>query len=102
LRILRAGRTVKGVYQLPEGKPVKPETVDKYQQFCLEPFDMFSMLLVEYELRTPRCATHSAGTDTVTETLLVFAGRIDRNRRRATRVNISEVSLLPVLASLLR
>jgi hypothetical protein len=44
-----AGRTVSGVYQLPERKAVKFETAGAYEQFRLEPFDMFSMLLVEYE-----------------------------------------------------
>jgi len=44
-----AGRTIKGVYQLPERKAVKFETAGAYEQFRLEPFDMFSMLLVEYE-----------------------------------------------------
>jgi hypothetical protein len=42
-------RTVKGIYQLPERKAVKFESAGAYQQFKLEPFDMFTMLLVEYE-----------------------------------------------------
>jgi hypothetical protein len=44
-----AGRTVNGVYQLPERQAVKFEAAGRYQQFHLEPFDMFTMLLVEYE-----------------------------------------------------
>jgi hypothetical protein len=44
-----SGRTVKGVYQLPERKSVKFESVGAYQQFKVEPFDMFTMLLVEYD-----------------------------------------------------
>lgn len=44
-----AGRTVKGVYQLPDRKAVKFETKGAYQQFQLEPFDMFTMLMMEYE-----------------------------------------------------
>ena len=44
-----AGRTVKSVSKLPERKAVKFETSGAYQQFHLEPFDMFAMLLVEYE-----------------------------------------------------
>ena len=44
-----SGRMVKGIYQLPERKAVKFETAGAYQQFKLEPFDVFTMLLVEYE-----------------------------------------------------
>lgn len=42
------GRTVKAVVQVPERKAVKFETAGAYVQFHLEPFDMFTMLLVEY------------------------------------------------------
>ena len=44
-----SGRTVKGIYQLPERKAVKFESAGAYRQFTLQPFDMFTMLLVEYE-----------------------------------------------------
>jgi len=43
-----AGRTVKAVIEVPQRKAVKFETAGAYVQFRLEPFDMFTMLLVEY------------------------------------------------------
>jgi hypothetical protein len=45
---LPVGRSVSGVYRLPERRPVKHETVGPYVQFHLEPFEMFTMLIAEY------------------------------------------------------
>ena len=50
LRILPpAGRTVRGVYRLPDRKVMQFEAVGEYKQVHLEPFDIFTMLLMEYE-----------------------------------------------------
>ncbi len=44
-----AGRTIKSVSRLPQRNPVKFEMAGEYAQFHLEPFDMFAMLMVDYE-----------------------------------------------------
>ena len=44
-----AGRTIKRVYKLPDHKEVAFEKAGAYEQFRLDPFDMFSLLTVEYE-----------------------------------------------------
>ena len=44
-----AGRTIKQVHKLPDHKEVAFEKAGAYEQFRLDPFDMFSLLMVEYE-----------------------------------------------------
>jgi hypothetical protein len=43
------GKTVQGVYRLPDRKPVQFAPAGAYQQFHLDPFDMFAMLLIEHD-----------------------------------------------------
>ena len=50
VRVLPPSRqNVTGVYQMPHRKAVKFERAGAYKQFRLEPFEMFTMLLVEYK-----------------------------------------------------
>jgi hypothetical protein len=44
-----SGQNVTGIYQVPDRRAVKFETAGAYKEFRLEPFEMFTMLLVEYE-----------------------------------------------------